>query len=110
MLDLTGDQSVVGKSLGKDLEKGKLTLPLIHRLETAPPAEHQQLLALLRAEDEGRFEKIGCLLSGSDSVGHARRRAAQFIDRAKQTLQNLEDSPARAMLMDMADAVVTREA
>ncbi|MDX1564574.1 MAG: polyprenyl synthetase family protein [Phycisphaeraceae bacterium] len=110
VLDLTGDQSVVGKSLGKDLEKGKLTLPLIHRLETAPPAEHQQLLALLRAEDEGRFEKIGCLLSGSDSVAHARRRAAQFIDRAKQTLENLDDSPARSMLMDMADAVVTREA
>ncbi len=110
VLDLTGDQDVVGKSLGKDLEKGKLTLPLIHRLETAPPAEHQQLLDLLRAEDEGRFETIGRLLASSDSVHHARQRAEQFIERAKATLATLGPSPARDMLMDMADAVVTREA
>jgi len=30
VLDLTGDEGVVGKSLGTDLDRGKLTLPLIH--------------------------------------------------------------------------------
>ena len=31
-LDLTGEESVVGKSLGSDLSLGKLTLPMIHLL------------------------------------------------------------------------------
>jgi octaprenyl-diphosphate synthase len=110
LLDLTGDQEVVGKSLGKDLEKGKLTLPLIHRLETAPAAERQTLLDLLRSDDESRSGQIGRLLAASDSVVHARQRAEQFADRAKLTLKPLVDSPAKALLMDMADAVITREA
>lgn len=40
LLDLTGEERVVGKSVGKDSEKGKLTLPLIHHLRNAcpPPA------------------------------------------------------------------------
>ena len=33
LLDLTGSQDTVGKTLGRDLEKGKLTLPVIHHLK-----------------------------------------------------------------------------
>src|SRR5690606_29222219 len=43
ILDLVGDTAEVGKSLGTDMEKGKLTLPMIHFLVTAP-AEHRELL------------------------------------------------------------------
>ena len=39
ILDICGQQKTVGKSLGTDIEKGKLTLPLIHFLKhAAPPA------------------------------------------------------------------------
>ncbi|MCX5691399.1 MAG: polyprenyl synthetase family protein, partial [Planctomycetota bacterium] len=30
LLDLTGNERTVGKSVGKDLEKGKMTLPIVH--------------------------------------------------------------------------------
>src|SRR3954464_12136702 len=36
ILDIVGDPTTVGKTLGLDLEKGKLTLPIIHYLRTAP--------------------------------------------------------------------------
>src|SRR6185437_15550923 len=36
ILDLIGDVSTVGKTLGSDIEKGKMTLPMIHFLRTAP--------------------------------------------------------------------------
>jgi octaprenyl-diphosphate synthase len=109
VLDLTGDAAVVGKSLGKDLEKGKLTLPLIHRLETAHPEQRQQLIALLRTPGAEQSERIGRILSESDSLPYARRRAEQLIDQAKRAISILPDSPAHATLMTIADAVITRE-
>ena len=103
-----GDPDVVGKSLGKDLEKGKLTLPLIHRLETAQPADRQLLLDLLRDPTPGSFRKVGQLLAASDSLVYSRRRAEQLVDQARAHVDSLADSPARATLRAMADAVVTR--
>ena len=52
-LDLTGNEETAGKTLGTDLRKGKLTLPLLHLLQGASPAEHQRLSAMiLRGEEE----------------------------------------------------------
>ncbi len=109
VLDLTGDQAVVGKSLGKDLEKGKLTLPLIHRLETAPPAQRQQLVQLLRGDTPGKAQRIGQILAESDSVPYARKRAEQLVEQAKAQLNALPASAARDTLMFIADGVITRQ-
>jgi geranylgeranyl pyrophosphate synthase len=37
LLDLMGEETVIGKSVRRDLAKGKLTLPLIHALGEASP-------------------------------------------------------------------------
>jgi octaprenyl-diphosphate synthase len=109
VLDLTGDPVVVGKSLGKDLEKGKLTLPLIHHLETAAPARRQQLLDALRSSDDDRGRRIGNMITDSDSLPYARKRAEDLVQQAKQCLAPLPDSPARQTLDAMADAVISRK-
>ena len=109
VLDLTGDQEIVGKSLGKDLEKGKLTLPLIHRLETAGPVERQQLIDLLRSDDHSRYQRIGGMLTASQSVQYAHQRAVRLVNDAKACLDVLPDSPACTTLHAMADGVVTRK-
>jgi octaprenyl-diphosphate synthase len=38
ILDIVGEVTTVGKTLGIDVEKGKMTLPMIHFLRTAPRA------------------------------------------------------------------------
>ncbi len=110
VLDLVGNETVVGKTLGKDLEKGKLTLPLIHQLETAPPARRQHLLGLLRGDHADRAHQVAQLLVRTDSVDYARQRAGQLIDQAKRECATLGESDARDMLIAMADAILTREA
>src|SRR3979411_1685287 len=40
-LDLAGDESVIGKTLGTDLRKGKLTLPILVLLRGAPAVERE---------------------------------------------------------------------
>ncbi len=110
VLDLVGNEQVVGKSLGKDLEKGKLTLPLIRHLAHAGEAEREKVLALLRGNDDDRAERVGRLLIESDAVGEARRCAETIIDQAKGELVLLPQSPARDVLESMADMVLTRNA
>ncbi len=111
VLDLTGSPAVMGKSLGKDLEKGKLTLPLIHRLETAEPDERRRLQGLLEAGDlDAGAREIGYMLLDSDSTWYAHHRAEQYIEQAKAAIAVLPDSAAKEMMLAVADAVATRSA
>jgi octaprenyl-diphosphate synthase len=112
LLDLTGDQATVGKSVGKDAEKGKLTLPLIHHLRTAPPAQRGRTLLLLEsaaasADDVARAELVRAVESTA-SIAHARSYTQSLIDRAAAALDSLSPSPARDMLALMARAVAER--
>src|SRR5688572_28519800 len=47
LLDLIGEQRIVGKSLGKDLDKGKLTLPMIYYLSDADQSDRGEALRLI---------------------------------------------------------------
>ncbi len=49
VLDLWGDERVTGKSLGTDLEKQKLTLPLIYLLRLVTPAQARRDPPVARA-------------------------------------------------------------
>ena len=112
LLDLTGEEAVVGKSVGKDLEKGKLTLPLIHHLREVSPEERGASLELIeRAVREPRGDAATTLagrLVSTGSVEHARDEAGRIAEEAVSGLDALPESPARAMLAYMGRAVVER--
>ncbi len=108
ILDLVGDSGTVGKTLGIDIEKGKLTLPIIHFLQTAP-AEHRTLLrTLLTDRDPDQVEKIRNLILPSDSIVYAQQAAGRLIDDARSALLTLPDSEARRVLDTMAEFVINR--
>src|SRR5262249_23284502 len=47
LLDLTGRKAALGKPVGQDLAKAKLTLPLIPPLATVPPTDRGRALRLI---------------------------------------------------------------
>ncbi|CAN5862301.1 polyprenyl synthetase family protein [soil metagenome] len=111
LLDIAGDQLVVGKTLGKDLEKGKLTLPIIHHLTVADNLTRGRTLDLLADDDHTALERrqhLRAALRVTDSITYARTVAEQMVERARLALEPLADSSAKRMLLLMADAVVTR--
>jgi len=117
LLDLTGDFAAVGKTLGKDLEKGKLTLPIIRHLDDGDEAADQTLAMLEAMRAPGRREERENLavqvrdrVVASGAVDSARETAGELIAAAKASLvDHLPASAAREVLVDMADAVLDRD-
>jgi octaprenyl-diphosphate synthase len=108
ILDIVGEVEAVGKTLGIDVEKGKMTLPMIHFLRTAP-AEHGALLrSLVESRDADRTERIRNLILPSRSIEYAQDRARRLVDRARGSLSELPDTEARRVLDLMAEFVVSR--
>lgn len=119
VLDLTGDEATVGKTLGRDLEKGKLTLPMIRYLAQADPADREAVSSMLSAlSDTGEadpehfkaLDRVRCRLRDSDALAYSRQRASSLVADAKASVtEHLPSSSARELLLGMADAVLTRE-
>ncbi len=109
LLDIAGQQKTVGKSLGTDIEKGKLTLPMIHFLATAAPTHKQLLISLLESDAPDRIDNARQLLIPSPSMRYARNRAQQLVDQAIASIRDLPESDIRQILVNMAQFVTARE-
>jgi octaprenyl-diphosphate synthase len=112
VLDLTGSERTVGKTLGRDLQKGKATLPLIHTLRQGPAADRSKLRALLAklegSQDESQLLEVRELVGANGSVDHANKWAASLVEQAKLSVMTLAPTPCRQLLLNMADAVLGR--
>jgi octaprenyl-diphosphate synthase len=109
LLDLVGSEKTAGKSLGTDLEQGKLTLPLIHLLHAAPEPVAARARHLLTAADNHRRDTLRPCLEEAGSLEYARRRALDLAEQARRELACLAPSPCRAILETITDRVVHRD-
>lgn len=109
VLDLVGHESQTGKSLGTDLEKQKLTLPLIRLLDRLEPHERGDLVAVLSRPGDDRREALNRWLAESDALSYAQEKAADYARRATAHLQGLVPSPALAVLAQLPELVVNRQ-
>jgi octaprenyl-diphosphate synthase len=118
ILDLSGDEQTVGKSVARDLAKGKLTLPVIRHLQQADPAEREVIAGLLgRAAhagiDEDAAQQVAQSVSSrviaSGAMDDARQWARDLVDQAtEQIVTSFAPSPARDLMQAMANAVIDR--
>ena len=115
LLDLMGDEKTVGKSVRKDLEKSKLTLPLIHHLRTSPAAQRAATISILESIDHdadaasANYAALIQQLATTKSVDFASKIATDLVNEAKAAIAILPPGPATDVLHLMADAVINRE-
>ncbi len=109
-LDITGDEKEMGKSLGTDLEKGKLTLPVIRLLRDLPARERRDLQDLLSSRDRAAEKKavVHRLIRERDILSYSMRRAADFMEDARSGLRPLRDTVHVESLLNLADFVLDR--
>ncbi len=97
-LDLAGDEREAGKTLGTDLQKGKLTLPVLFLLQATPPERRAGLDAILLHGDAGELLALREAARSSGSLAAAVRTGRELIDDARFQLQRLEPGPHRRAL------------
>ncbi len=107
-LDLWGEDRAVGKTLGTDIEQGKITLPMIRLLETATVSQRERIVNILTGPADERVKAIRPLLDQSDAAQYTQRVASSYRDQAIEALSNLAPSPAKDCLAAIANFSVDR--
>lgn len=109
-LDLEGDERMTGKSLGTDLAKGKLTLPVIQLLRQAPPEERPHLEKVLAGRDGAgdRRYRVLHLVRERGFLRQSLDRAEEWIRQGKDSLGRVRDSLYVDNLHALADYVLSR--
>ena len=110
ILDYAGTASV-GKPLGVDILEQKITMPLLGALKNVEvqEADHVRgLVADIVSHPEYRDE-IVAFVRDNGGVEYSRRRLHEFVEQAVKALDVLEDSPAKAYLVELAHFTELRE-
>jgi octaprenyl-diphosphate synthase len=108
LLDLQGSEEQTGKSLGTDLQKQKLTLPIIHLLQQASPEDAAQIRELLANPQPDTSAKLEEFFEQYDVLNYVLGRASEYTALARKQLECLPDSPARRILEEFTEFVTQR--
>lgn len=108
LLDVTGDERTVGKSLGSDLDQQKPTLPLIRALQVADRTRHRRILEILEADRACRHAELRRHFEELGTVDYTRRKARQFVGQALEQLESLPNSPPESSLRALAEFAADR--
>ncbi len=103
-LDLAGNEAEAGKSLGSDLRKGKLTLPILHLLHHSTPAQRQQLSEIILS---GSDAELHILLERAVEGGAVKAAVATGRAMLQEAGAQLEALPASPYRDALADLVIT---
>jgi octaprenyl-diphosphate synthase len=111
ILDCTLDENATGKTSGRDLQEGKLTLPVLLACEADPDLRGRIREAM---GDQGvPADKALTILSQVRAAGgldRARKRALQLVESALAEIDILPSSPYRDALVEVARLSVDRVA
>ncbi len=109
-LDVFGSEIAAGKSLGTDLAKGKLTLPLIWLTEQSGKLGRERLVAWLQDWKPEHFPKLLEQLAAHEALAECQRVVQQHVQAARQRLAILPEKGLKNGLTWLTDFLVDQVA
>lgn len=109
ILDITGNESVLGKSRGMDFMEGKPTLPLILALNNGSNGMRLKELFVKEDKNSLEIEEVLEYLSNSEVLAEAREHARIYASRAVDSLSKIPDSDYKEGLIRLSENVVSRK-
>ncbi len=107
VLDYAGDSEEIGKRLGDDLREGKMTLPLIHALRCAAPAQRDFVTAAVR-EGRGDFSTVARIVTENGSLDYSRALAQREASNARAAVNELPETIFKDSLLHLIDFALNR--
>jgi heptaprenyl diphosphate synthase len=101
LLDLLGDERVIGKPVGTDFKEGVYTLPLLHGME-----QKEEIADIVRAK--GDLRSLVDQLHETGSFGYARTVAEQYAADAMEAATALPPCVERDALTSLVEFVIER--
>jgi octaprenyl-diphosphate synthase len=108
-LDFSGDPQKVGKTLSTDIERGRLTLPIIRLLENAGAKRADYERQLQTVSTPAEVAAVRALVIDSGAVAAALKTARGYVAEAQKTLDAFSNTPHRQRLWDLAEFIVARD-
>lgn len=111
LLDIAGEADLSGKQPGTDLREGVRTLPVLHAMASADPAD-ARLRELLGGDltDSSRHAEALALLRVHPAMDRTRTEARRWADAARAELAPLPSGPPKSAFEALCDYVLTRAA
>ncbi len=111
ILDVVGNQDVLGKPIGTDVREGNITLLTMNALRNGTSQDQKELSRIIRKTGNTPQEILGALeiIVRSGAVEVAQKKAAEFGERAKARLGPLPQGPYKLELLRLVDLVLQRE-
>jgi octaprenyl-diphosphate synthase len=102
-VDLFGSEVAAGKSLGTDLAKGKLTLPVLLLCERATASDRERLEFLIRDWQEGGVAEVGAMLAQYDTLAPSVESIHQYLEKARRMLSATLEPNGCACLLGLTN-------
>ncbi len=110
VLDLVGEEDTVGKSVGNDVDDGKVTLAVLHTYACANDSTRAAMEDAYTAEGVG--DRRAALRAACDlgpGVHLSLERARELVFLARHSIEDLPDCVAKEALMLLGDYVLERK-
>ncbi|QZY55039.1 polyprenyl synthetase family protein [Crassaminicella profunda] len=108
ILDFKGDEKILGKPVGSDLKEGNITLPILKLIQDKEYKDWIKKI-IKKGDIEENYNQILRLLKESYALEEAFGEAKNCVENAKQSLDCIEDSIYKDMLLNIANQVLTRK-
>jgi octaprenyl-diphosphate synthase len=108
VLDYSGQEGEIGKSLGDDLAEGKPTLPLIHVMKVGSAGQAELVRSALEQGGRDAFPEIIKAVKETGALDAALEVATAEANMAKQALNSVPDSQYLDALLQLATFAVAR--
>ncbi|HEY3309817.1 MAG TPA: polyprenyl synthetase family protein [Desulfuromonadaceae bacterium] len=110
ILDYIATEEDFGKSIGHDLEEGKITLPLIHTLRQCTAGERDKIAAVIEQDEMSLddFRDVSALVKQYGGIDYTVSVAKRYINKCTVYLKSFGQCLVGEALLELADYVVTR--
>ncbi len=109
ILDYMADEHALGKKLCKDLEEGKITLPLLYLLTAAGEDGKSEIKKIIEDFSDKGLSRIMVLLKEHRSIELSLKKARSLVDEATAELAVFPDSRAKDALLAISEYSLHRE-